>query len=1179
TSNTYSISSVSGATSYTWSVPSGATIVSGQGTTSITVDYGATSGDVSVTATNSCGTSSASTLAITLNEAPATPGAITGISSQCPGATAQGYSISSVSGATSYTWSVPAGWTITSGQNTTGIQVTVGSFGDNGDISVAASNGCGTSASAIIAVTVNSSAPSAPLSITTPSIQCSGSSGNIYSISAVSGATSYNWTITGVGWSIQNGQGTTAITVQIGSGTGTIAVSSLNACGSSVATSTGVIVPGVAPSAPVGIITPAIQCSGSTGNTYSIAAVPEASNYTWAVSGTGWSIQSGQGSTSIQVNIGSGPGSVSVSATNNCGTSPLISTGSITPSTAPLAATTIIQPTSICSGSTGNIFSVGAVVGATSYTWSVTGTGWSISSGQGTSSVTITIGSGTGTVSVTPSNACGTGPSTSTGTLTPNTIPASPSSILLPANLCAISTSNIFSVAPVSGATNYTWSTSGAGWAVTGGQGTTSALVSIGSSNGNVIVVASNSCGVSAPTISSSLVPNVAPVSPSLINTPANQCAGTTGNVYSISPVSGATTYVWSVTGTGWSITSGQGTTSVQITIGNSPGSVSVSAVNACGSSASISSGTIDPSVAATPSSIAGSSSVCESVSGLTYSITAQPNTQSYIWSVPTGWTITSGQGTTSITVTSGLLSQNGPITVSSVNSCSTSAPSTLTVSVSSGVPTTPVISGLATICSSSNGESYSVTNPEPGTSYTWFIPSSAMILLGGSPQNSATIDFGNSSGTISVMASNSCGNSALGQLNVTVNYPFANVLSYAGDICSGETAYYTLSGNIGDVLTYSINGSNQTDLTITSSPYAITVNNAQVNQTLNLISVATPGTGCFTTYNNNYTVIVHPHTVADVSISSSQTTICQGSSVQFNAISSNGNSIPTYQWQINGLNVGTNSPVFTSSTLNNGDVISVILSLTGGFCLDDNLDTSNAVLITVTPLPSAPGISVLNECNNSVLTANGYSGSLTWNTNETTPSISVQSAGSYSVYQTVNGCNSPSFSVSAAPYGSPSVQLGNDTTICLGSSIVLDASNPGSSYIWSSSGVTDQFYSFTGDVIGDQLISVQITDQNGCSGSDAILVSVQSCASIEDNNLEETLSIYPNPSNGIFYLTYNESLVIEKIEVYSEEGKVIQTLPIVVSDEIDLRLSARGVYFVKVVTNNFEAIRRVIIN
>jgi hypothetical protein len=67
---TYSISAVGGATAYTWTVPSGASIASGQGTTSITLNWGSTSGDVTVTPSNSCATGSASSLAVTVSAAP-----------------------------------------------------------------------------------------------------------------------------------------------------------------------------------------------------------------------------------------------------------------------------------------------------------------------------------------------------------------------------------------------------------------------------------------------------------------------------------------------------------------------------------------------------------------------------------------------------------------------------------------------------------------------------------------------------------------------------------------------------------------------------------------------------------------------------------------------------------------------------------------------------------------------------------------------------------------------------------------------------------------------------------------------------------------------------------------------------------------------------------------------------
>jgi uncharacterized protein (TIGR02145 family) len=60
----YSISEVTGATNYTWTVPEGTTLISGQGTTGIIVDFGPTGGDVSVRSENSCGNSIFTTLNI-----------------------------------------------------------------------------------------------------------------------------------------------------------------------------------------------------------------------------------------------------------------------------------------------------------------------------------------------------------------------------------------------------------------------------------------------------------------------------------------------------------------------------------------------------------------------------------------------------------------------------------------------------------------------------------------------------------------------------------------------------------------------------------------------------------------------------------------------------------------------------------------------------------------------------------------------------------------------------------------------------------------------------------------------------------------------------------------------------------------------------------------------------------
>jgi len=66
----YTIPAIAGATTYTWTVPAGSVITSGQGTTSITVTFGATSGNVCVTATSACDSEGPACMAVTMSAIP-----------------------------------------------------------------------------------------------------------------------------------------------------------------------------------------------------------------------------------------------------------------------------------------------------------------------------------------------------------------------------------------------------------------------------------------------------------------------------------------------------------------------------------------------------------------------------------------------------------------------------------------------------------------------------------------------------------------------------------------------------------------------------------------------------------------------------------------------------------------------------------------------------------------------------------------------------------------------------------------------------------------------------------------------------------------------------------------------------------------------------------------------------
>lgn len=219
---------------YNWTVPAGATIISGQGTRTLTVSYGPTfvSGSITVTESNGCGTSAAKSLAVSI--APPAPASLTGTTLIC-GINSATYTAATVVGATSYTWTLPAGATCSLGASpltttSTSITVNFAAAFVSGAITVKANNSCASSVAKSLGV---SKAAAAPTAITGPTAICALTTAT-YSVAAVSGATGYTWTAP-AGVTIVSGQGTTSISVTIAANvaSGTLKVVSTTACASS----------------------------------------------------------------------------------------------------------------------------------------------------------------------------------------------------------------------------------------------------------------------------------------------------------------------------------------------------------------------------------------------------------------------------------------------------------------------------------------------------------------------------------------------------------------------------------------------------------------------------------------------------------------------------------------------------------------------------------------------------------------------------------------------------------------------------------------------------------------------------------------------------------------------------------------------------------------------------------
>ncbi|HNR20772.1 MAG TPA: T9SS type A sorting domain-containing protein [Bacteroidia bacterium] len=312
----YSCNSVSGADSYFWTVPAGATIASGQGTSTITVDFtnSFNGGSVCVSSQLNCGFSATpKCFSVAKGTAP-TPGNVSGSSTVCSGGSGN-YSIVAIPGVT-YNWSVPSGASITSGAGTNAVTVLFPTSFSTGNVCVNITNVCGVTSITKCRGVVTAN-PSRPASITGNTSGVCNSLQN-YSCAASTNATSYLWSVTG--GTIQSGQGTQTVSVlwNATGTTGTLNVNGVNACGNGLVRSVSV---NLKPSSAASI-TGNVSACANTAEVYNFTSLYGATNYLWSVNtASGASVTAGQGTTAATIQWATNGGTVYCTPSNVCGSS------------------------------------------------------------------------------------------------------------------------------------------------------------------------------------------------------------------------------------------------------------------------------------------------------------------------------------------------------------------------------------------------------------------------------------------------------------------------------------------------------------------------------------------------------------------------------------------------------------------------------------------------------------------------------------------------------------------------------------------------------------------------------------------------------------------------------------------------------------------------------------------
>lgn len=382
--------------------------------------------------------------------------------------------------------------------------------------------------------------------------------------------------------------------------------------------------------------------------------------------------------------------------------------------------------------------------------------------------------------------------------------------------------------------------------------------------------------------------------------------------------------------------------------------------------------------------------------------------------------------------------------------------------------------------------------------------------------------------------------------IKVSVNTSAAASVSISASkpsICAGESISFTatpVNGGTTPGYQWKVNGSN-----VNGSGNIYTASNLSNND--KVTAVMTSSASCVSgspATSNEVSVVVNSPLPASVTINASQTSICSGENISFTALPTNGGTTPAYQWRVNGSNVGGNSNSFSSATLKDNDVVSVVMT-SNGTCISGSPATSNTIAIKVNAT-STPSVSIVASkqgiCSGETVTftASPVSGGTApvyqWKVNGTnvgsdTPTFtttSLKDNEQVSVVMTSNSscattpnATSNVVSISVTNPGPASVTISApSTSICAGGQVTFTA-NPANggatpSYQWKLNGqdIGTNSNTFSSSTLADgNTISCVMTSSSSCvTGSPATSNAI-------------TLKVYPNDPPSITVTT--PSLVV----------------------------------------------------
>lgn len=346
-------------------------------------------------------------------------------------------------------------------------------------------------------------------------------------------------------------------------------------------------------------------------------------------------------------------------------------------------------------------------------------------------------------------------------------------------------------------------------------------------------------------------------------------------------------------------------------------------------------------------------------------------------------------------------------------------------------------------------------------------------------------------------------------------NTPTIDITTTNTTICANETITALASASAIDGLS---NVSYQWAINNQDVPGAISTT-LQIN-TLNNGDIITcsvqyddPCGGTSQVVSNDLIFSVTALTTPTITITSDFANICAGESVNFTAVTTDGGNNPTYQWMIDGINVGANTSSFSTSNLTDAQVVACIVT-SNNTCVLTPTATSNDIIMNVST-PVTPEVTIQSDqtiiCVGETVsfTATGnalgsnpqfewFVDGVTTGLNNTTFTPNFLTNGQAVTCQvttdetcvTSNVAISSAISIEVNSSTTPTLNITSDaTSTCFGGSIAFTATgehlgqNP--QYDWLINGTTtgNTTATFVANFTNEQTITCIVTAMDDCAG------------------------------------------------------------------------------------------------